>query len=199
MGRGSADRGTPTASCDSIQSREPKIATPKPRMPDPGSFSVLGVRVHAVQIPDVIELVERCIAARSACRFIAFTGMHGITETQSVVQADPQLGGSGGPGWHALGVAGPLARLRNAPACLWTGTHGDLLPPDRAPLSTLFLRRRPGCCGLPGGDIEAAVRSALRRNLLSTLSTADRGGEGGSGPPHPGGGPGRRLGRLEHA
>ncbi|MGA2721457.1 MAG: WecB/TagA/CpsF family glycosyltransferase [Bryobacteraceae bacterium] len=51
-------------------------------MPDPGSFSVLGVRVHAVQIPDVIELVERCIAARSACRFIAFTGMHGITETQ---------------------------------------------------------------------------------------------------------------------
>jgi N-acetylglucosaminyldiphosphoundecaprenol N-acetyl-beta-D-mannosaminyltransferase len=40
------------------------------------------VRVDAVQIPDVIELMEGWIAARSACRFIAFTGMHGITETQ---------------------------------------------------------------------------------------------------------------------
>ena len=40
------------------------------------------MRVNAVQIPDVIELMERWIATRSACHFIAFTGMHGITETQ---------------------------------------------------------------------------------------------------------------------
>jgi len=46
------------------------------------SFRVLGVRVDAAQIPDVIELMERWIGARSACHLIAFTGMHGITETQ---------------------------------------------------------------------------------------------------------------------
>jgi N-acetylglucosaminyldiphosphoundecaprenol N-acetyl-beta-D-mannosaminyltransferase len=38
--------------------------------------------VDAVQIADVIELMERWIAARSACHFIAFTGMHGMSETQ---------------------------------------------------------------------------------------------------------------------
>jgi N-acetylglucosaminyldiphosphoundecaprenol N-acetyl-beta-D-mannosaminyltransferase len=48
----------------------------------PAAFSVLGVRVDSVQIPDVIEQMERWIAGRSACRCIAFTGMHGISETQ---------------------------------------------------------------------------------------------------------------------
>jgi len=57
--------------------REPESETPSPP-----SFSVLGVRVNAVQIPDVIGLMGRWIRARSACRFIAFTGMHAITETQ---------------------------------------------------------------------------------------------------------------------
>lgn len=45
------------------------------------AFKVLGVTVDAVQIPDVIDLMECWIAARSACHFIAFTGMHGITES----------------------------------------------------------------------------------------------------------------------
>jgi N-acetylglucosaminyldiphosphoundecaprenol N-acetyl-beta-D-mannosaminyltransferase len=43
---------------------------------------VLGVRVHAVQISDTIEQMERWIGARAACHFVAFTGMHGITEAQ---------------------------------------------------------------------------------------------------------------------
>ena len=58
------------------------LPSPGSQTPIPGSFTVLGVRVDAVQIPDVIELMERWIAARSACHFIAFTGMHGISETQ---------------------------------------------------------------------------------------------------------------------
>jgi N-acetylglucosaminyldiphosphoundecaprenol N-acetyl-beta-D-mannosaminyltransferase len=45
------------------------------------AFKVLGVTVDAVQIPEVIELMERWIAERSACHFIAFTGIHGITES----------------------------------------------------------------------------------------------------------------------
>jgi N-acetylglucosaminyldiphosphoundecaprenol N-acetyl-beta-D-mannosaminyltransferase len=49
--------------------------------PSRSAFKVLGVTVDAVQIPEVIELMERWIRARSACHFIAFTGMHGITES----------------------------------------------------------------------------------------------------------------------
>jgi len=49
----------------------------------PGSeFRVLGVRVNAVQIPGVVEQIEGWIADRSRCRFIAVTGMHGVTEAQ---------------------------------------------------------------------------------------------------------------------
>jgi N-acetylglucosaminyldiphosphoundecaprenol N-acetyl-beta-D-mannosaminyltransferase len=45
-------------------------------------FKVLGVGVHAVQIPDVIVHMEHWIAERGPCRFIAVTGMHGVTEAQ---------------------------------------------------------------------------------------------------------------------
>src|SRR6266436_2224930 len=46
------------------------------------SFCVLGVRVDAVQIPDVIARMEEWIARREGCRYIAVTGMHGVTEAQ---------------------------------------------------------------------------------------------------------------------
>jgi UDP-N-acetyl-D-mannosaminuronic acid transferase (WecB/TagA/CpsF family) len=45
-------------------------------------FSVLGVRVNAVQIPQVIARMEEWIARREGCRYIAVTGMHGVTEAQ---------------------------------------------------------------------------------------------------------------------
>ena len=47
-----------------------------------GTFKVLGVRVDAVQIPDVIAEVERWIAERGPSRYVAVTGMHGITESR---------------------------------------------------------------------------------------------------------------------
>jgi len=46
------------------------------------TFKVLGVRVNAVQIPDVIAQVENWIAERYQCHFVAVTGMHGVTEAQ---------------------------------------------------------------------------------------------------------------------
>ncbi len=46
------------------------------------AFQVLGVRVHAVQIPDVIAQMERWIQECVGCHFIAVTGMHGVTEAQ---------------------------------------------------------------------------------------------------------------------
>jgi N-acetylglucosaminyldiphosphoundecaprenol N-acetyl-beta-D-mannosaminyltransferase len=45
-------------------------------------FKVLGVRVNAVQIPDVIAQMERWISSRDASHFIAVTNVHSIMEAQ---------------------------------------------------------------------------------------------------------------------
>lgn len=46
------------------------------------SFRLLGVRVHAVQIPDAVAQMERWIEERDGCHYVAVTGMHGVTEAQ---------------------------------------------------------------------------------------------------------------------
>jgi N-acetylglucosaminyldiphosphoundecaprenol N-acetyl-beta-D-mannosaminyltransferase len=46
------------------------------------SYSTLGVRVDAVQIPDVLAVMEQWIRQRSVCHYITVTGMHGVTEAQ---------------------------------------------------------------------------------------------------------------------
>lgn len=46
------------------------------------SFRLLGVRVHAVQIPDAIVQIENWIRDRNACHYVAVTGMHGVMEAQ---------------------------------------------------------------------------------------------------------------------
>ena len=48
----------------------------------PPSFRVLGVRVDAVQIPDVISFMEGLIRQRALGNYIAVTGMHGVMEAQ---------------------------------------------------------------------------------------------------------------------
>jgi len=50
--------------------------------PPTASYSVLGVRVDAVQIPEVVARMEEWIARRDCCRYIAVTGMHGVMEAQ---------------------------------------------------------------------------------------------------------------------
>ncbi len=45
-------------------------------------FKVLGVRVNAVQIPEVVAQMDRWISGKKECHFIAVTGMHGVTEAQ---------------------------------------------------------------------------------------------------------------------
>ena len=44
------------------------------------SFSALGIRVDAVQIPDAIARLEDWIHERTGTRYVAVTGMHGVTE-----------------------------------------------------------------------------------------------------------------------
>lgn len=48
----------------------------------PDSFQVLGVRVDAVQIPDVISRMARWIENRQQGNYITVTGMHGVMEAQ---------------------------------------------------------------------------------------------------------------------
>jgi N-acetylglucosaminyldiphosphoundecaprenol N-acetyl-beta-D-mannosaminyltransferase len=50
--------------------------------PPAREYFVLGTRVNAVQIPDVIAQMQDWIARRDACRYIAVTGMHGVTEAK---------------------------------------------------------------------------------------------------------------------
>jgi len=44
------------------------------------SYRVLGARVDAVQIPDTIRILEDWIAQRGPTRYVAVTGMHGVSE-----------------------------------------------------------------------------------------------------------------------
>jgi len=53
------------------------------RFAPPPSFRILGVPVHAVQIPDVVSQIERWIRSDAKGRYIAVTGMHGIAESQN--------------------------------------------------------------------------------------------------------------------
>ena len=46
------------------------------------SYRVLGVRVDAVQIPEVCKRVAKWVAHRDGCHYVAVTGMHGIMEAQ---------------------------------------------------------------------------------------------------------------------
>ncbi|HKV48320.1 MAG TPA: WecB/TagA/CpsF family glycosyltransferase [Candidatus Acidoferrales bacterium] len=55
--------------------------------PASARFKILGVGVSPVQIPQVIGQMESWIQKREYCRYIAVTGMHGITEAQR----DPQF------------------------------------------------------------------------------------------------------------
>ena len=48
----------------------------------PPSIKVLGVRVHMLQIPDVLKIAEQWIEKRDTCRYIVATGMHGVMEAQ---------------------------------------------------------------------------------------------------------------------
>ncbi len=46
------------------------------------AFCVLGVRIDALQIQDVISQMEQWITQRDACRFIAVTNVHVVMEAQ---------------------------------------------------------------------------------------------------------------------
>jgi N-acetylglucosaminyldiphosphoundecaprenol N-acetyl-beta-D-mannosaminyltransferase len=46
------------------------------------AIHLLGVRVHMVQIPDVIRQMELWIRERQGSHFIAFTNIHGLTKAQ---------------------------------------------------------------------------------------------------------------------
>lgn len=48
----------------------------------PESFPVLGINVHAVQIPDVISQLKSWIRSGVAGHYVAVTGMHGVAESR---------------------------------------------------------------------------------------------------------------------
>lgn len=57
-------------------------ASTSKQFPERPGFQVLGVRVDAVQIDDVVEQMKEWIRDRRGCHSIAATGMNGIVEAQ---------------------------------------------------------------------------------------------------------------------
>lgn len=74
-------------------------------------FPVLGVRVHALQIADVITLVERWIQERMSGHYIAVTGMHGLSE------------GLRDPGLRAILNAPECLLVADGMPLVWLGRH----------------------------------------------------------------------------
>ena len=58
------------------------LATVRARAADAPAFRVLGVRVNAVQIPEVVQQLRHWIESRGSSRYVAVTGMHGVSEAQ---------------------------------------------------------------------------------------------------------------------
>lgn len=63
----------------SMETIRPLSITPSSNIP---SYEVMGVRVNAVQISDVVAYMERRIHERGRCHSVAATSMHGIVEAQ---------------------------------------------------------------------------------------------------------------------
>ena len=59
-----------------------QVIAPDNLPPSPCAFRLPGVRVDALQVIDVVAEMESWIAKRSVGHFVAFTGMHGVTEAQ---------------------------------------------------------------------------------------------------------------------
>jgi len=74
------------------------------------SFQVLGVRVHAVQIPGVISALEKWIQQGRSGAYVAFTSMHGLAESLR----DAQLR-------HMLNAADLVAP--DGTPLVWLGRH----------------------------------------------------------------------------
>ncbi|HXJ93735.1 MAG TPA: WecB/TagA/CpsF family glycosyltransferase [Terriglobia bacterium] len=59
----------------------PTTAQSEVKLKELPSFRVLGVRVHALQIPETVAQVEKWISQRRPERFVSFSGMHGVSES----------------------------------------------------------------------------------------------------------------------
>jgi N-acetylglucosaminyldiphosphoundecaprenol N-acetyl-beta-D-mannosaminyltransferase len=90
-------------------------------------YFVLGTRVDAIQIPDVIAQMQDWIARRDACRYIAVTGMHGVTEARH----DPQLRA-------ALATASLV--VPDGMPLVWLGRHWGFRLPRRVYGPELMVR-----------------------------------------------------------
>ena len=76
------------------------------------SFTLLGVRVDCVQIPDVVQKLFDWVEARDGCRFVAVTGMHGIMEARR------------DPGFRAILNSADLVVPDGMPL-VWAARHRD--------------------------------------------------------------------------
>ena len=89
-GLGMSLKGSAKAMISSVTPADPPPAMEAP----PACFQVCGVRVDAVQIPEVVARMEAWIQARNTPHTIAVTGMHGVTEAKRDPALRPVLNAS---------------------------------------------------------------------------------------------------------
>ena len=64
---------------DTLRTEPKSAASLVDRAAEIPSFRILDVRVNSVQIPDVVEIIEGWIQERDRTRYVAVTGMHGVS------------------------------------------------------------------------------------------------------------------------
>lgn len=149
------------------------------------TYKILGVRVNAVQIPEVISHMQDWIARRDACRYIAVTDMHSLMQAQRVSSFKAVLEGAalavpdGFPlVWLARRKGFPLRRRVYGPElmerfCAATAAKGYRhffyggAPGVAEALGEHFSARFPGC-GLPAHTVHRSVhfpRKKTQRKL----------------------------------
>lgn len=131
-------------------------------------FRVLGVQVDAVQIADVIARMEEWIARRDGCRYIAVTGMHGVTEAQHDATFKEIL--------HAAGMVVPdgyplawLGRRRGFANLLRRVYGPELMEAFFAQAGTTYRHFFYG--GAPGVADDLAQKFATRHREITVAGT----------------------------
>ena len=156
------------------QVAEAESANPSPQ--GDATFKVLGVRVHAVQIPGVVAQMASWITARDGCHFIAVTGMHGVSEAQRDPYFKKILKRRT---WWCRTVClscGSATGTDTPCSAAFTGqAHGDVLRLHWFSVSPFPLRRAQGVPELLGWGPAGALRNQCGGRILAALSRTHAG------------------------
>ena len=168
------------------------------------TFRILGVQVDAVQIPDVVKQMEDWIARwPQTCHYIAFTGLHGVSEAnknskfKNILNSADLVVADGMP----LVWLGRLHGMTLTRRVSVAGPHGNILSGDKGSRYRHFFlwRELPGSCRTFGTKPSRKIRYHRGRHLHPSVPAAHGIGGTGSSGSLAGLRAGRAVGWFEHS